>query len=72
MKKDSLFNLSTYKNVKNTGVRQKYYIKNKNNYKYFQTKCNNEDKKISHINAFMPRKLIEQWEMKILLNFFAK
>lgn len=41
-------------------------------FKYFQTKCNNEDKKISHINAFMPRKLIEQWEMKIPLNFFAK
>ncbi len=32
MKKGSLFNLSTYKNVKNTGVRQKYYIKNKSNY----------------------------------------
>ncbi len=57
MKKDSLFNLSTYKNVKNTGVRQKYYIKNKSNYVIQHKKCYNKIDFISKITSFNLTKL---------------
>ena len=57
MKKDSLFNLSTYKNVKNIGVRQKYYIKNKSNYVKQHKKCYNKIDFISKITSFNLTKL---------------